>query len=166
MQCRDVKHLAVPQSSAFCRRTVAMEQSSIAQKQTAAILRGPYGEHHSIETDWPVPQPGPREVLVRLGGAGICSGDVNPRDGYPPAPKEAVRPLVTGHEGVGRIVAMADEQDENLAFTIGARVGIGWRHWCCHECDQCRTGQDNLCQSQKVNGYDSHGTFQGLAARR
>lgn len=137
-----------------------MMSSSIPSKQTAAVLRGPYGERHAIETNYPVTQPGPKEALVSLDASGICAGDVNPRDGYPPAPPTAVRPLVGGHEGIGRIVALGDD-NPNSEFKIGQLVGIGWRRSTCHECEQCRKGLDNLCQTASVNGYEKDGTFQG-----
>jgi alcohol dehydrogenase, propanol-preferring len=130
--------------------------------QTAAVLRGAYGELHTIDENWPVPKPGPDEALIRIEASGICSGDVNPRDGYPPAPQIPHRPLVSGHEGLGYIVALGENTVEGFGFALGDRVGMGWRRSTCHQCRPCQSGMDNLCQKITVNGYDGHGTNQGL----
>lgn len=138
-----------------------MTTTSIPTVQTAAVLKGEYGKLHTIDKNWPVTQPGPGEALVQLEASGICSGDVNPRDGYPPAPKVARRPLVTGHEGVGHVIALGEG---STGVSIGDRVGMGWRRSTCHECRQCQSGSDNACQESTTNGYDGHGTNQQFMA--
>ncbi|KAI8410788.1 hypothetical protein FOFC_10647 [Fusarium oxysporum] len=106
--------------------------SSIPSTQRAAVLRGSYGERHSVESDYPVTLPGPNEVLVHLEAAGICAGDLPPRDGSPPAPPVAIRSLVAGHEGVGYIVSLGHKV---TGFQVGDRAAV-------------------------VNGYVKDGTFQ------
>jgi propanol-preferring alcohol dehydrogenase len=138
-----------------------MISGTIPTFQTAAVLKGPYGEYHTIVENWPVPRPGPDEALVRIEASGICSGDINPRDGYPPAPKIPNRPLVSGHEGVGYVVALGDNTGSSAGFAVGDRVGLGWRRSTCHKCSLCEGGRENICQNVTVNGYDGHGTNQG-----
>lgn len=135
-----------------------MATIDIPNVQRAAVLTEEYGKPHTFRTDFPVTLPNSGQILVKLQASGVCSGDVNPRDGYPPAPKVAHRPLVTGHEGVGIVVAVGSDVTE---FAVGDRVGMGWRSEVCRSCGECTRGEDNLCQSQKMNGYDSNGTFQG-----
>lgn len=125
--------------------------------QRAAVLTGAYGEPHIFRSDFPVPLPGAGQVLLKLQASGVCSGDVNPRDGYPPAPPEARRPLVAGHEGVGIVVAVGDGV---TTFAVGDRAGLGWRGGVCETCTECSRGADNLCQTQTRNGYDTNGVFQ------
>lgn len=137
-----------------------MIRNAIPSVQTAAVLRGEYGEHHTIDENWPVRRPDHGEALVKMEASGICSGDLNPRDGHPPAPQIPNRPLVTGHEGVGRIVALGESQGEHTHFALGDQVGMGWRRSTCHQCSQCQSGGDNVCQEIKINGYDGHGTHQ------
>ncbi|MFD4977917.1 alcohol dehydrogenase catalytic domain-containing protein [Streptomyces sp. NPDC058424] len=50
--------------------------------------------------DVPVPQPGPGEVLVRIGACRICLSDVHMIDGRIDCPLEEVTP---GHEPAGTI---------------------------------------------------------------
>lgn len=138
-----------------------MFASSIPTTQSAAVLKGAYGDLHSIVNDWPVPRPTADEALVRIEASGICSGDINPRDGHPPAGPTPNRPLVTGHEGIGYIVALGNDQKNIAGFSVGDRVGLGWRRSTCHECYPCHNGMESICQKTKVNGYDAHGTHQG-----
>ncbi|KAL1889502.1 hypothetical protein Sste5346_008880 [Sporothrix stenoceras] len=117
---------------------------SIHSVQRAAVLTEEYGKPHTYYTDYPVPQPSASQVLIKLQASGICSGDLSTREGYPPAPEKPQRPLVTGHEGVGIIVAVGGEV---TAFKLGDRVGMGWRS-----------------EKQKIDGYESDGTFQEYVA--
>lgn len=67
-----------------------------------------------------VPTPGPREVLVRLEGCGVCASNISPWEGqpwftYPMAPG------ALGHEGWGRIEEVGAEVSEHAP---GDRVAI------------------------------------------
>lgn len=64
----------------------------------------------------------------------VCHSDVHLLDGDW---GEVVRPLVPGHEIVGRA---AD----------GRLVGIGWQAGSCGACDQCTAGDEHLCTAGKV----------------
>lgn len=52
--------------------------------------------------------------------SGICSEDVNPRDGFPVATQTAIQPLVLGHESISRIVTLGPDSTD---FKVGDRVG-------------------------------------------
>jgi NADPH:quinone reductase-like Zn-dependent oxidoreductase len=49
-----------------------------------AIVPMRHGELDALEyrTDWPVPLPSGREVLIRLAASGLNNTDVNPRTGW------------------------------------------------------------------------------------
>lgn len=142
-----------------------MAEIIIPDVQYAAVLRNGYGEPHELDAKWPVPRPGPGEALIRLEAAGICAGDINPRDGLPPAPKIPRRPLITGHEGVGHIVSLGEKQEGLPEFALGDTVGMGWRRSTCRECKLCGSERENVCQGLKVNGYDGNGSHQGMSMR-
>jgi alcohol dehydrogenase, propanol-preferring len=131
----------------------------VAQTAVAAVLSGPYGEPYTIQ-DVPISAPGFGEALVELDYSGICHGDVYARDGGGPASKTEVRPLIGGHEGVGRIVALGPDRNEKEPFYIGDVVGIAWRSAVCGTCQACLAGQENHCQNQKITGQHRNGTFQ------
>ncbi|MEL6996010.1 MAG: alcohol dehydrogenase family protein [Pseudomonadota bacterium] len=100
--------------------------------------------------DWPVPEPGPTDVLIKVGACGLNNTDVNTRSGwYSKAVDEATTggayaevddkdptwggkpitfPRIQGADAVGRIVAAGSDADASL---IGKRVLVdGWvRDW-------------------------------------
>ncbi|OAG39966.1 hypothetical protein AYO21_05839 [Fonsecaea monophora] len=129
----------------------------LPQTAPAAVLTGAYGEPYTIK-DVPIPVPRPHDALVELEYSGVCHGDVYARDGGGPAPKDPVRPLTGGHEGVGRIVAMGTEGLNG--FKVGDVVGIAWRSNVCGTCQACQAGSENHCFNQKITGAHVDGTFQ------
>jgi propanol-preferring alcohol dehydrogenase len=137
--------------------------ATVPETQTAAVLHKDYGHRYVIERQWPVRAPKAGEVVVKLEASGICFGDLHARDGGPPAPLIAARPLVGGHEGVGHIVAVGDSAG---SFNAGDRVGLGWRRSVCEDCCFCNDGEDNNCMEQIANGFSTDGTFQGIEQRR
>ena len=106
-----------------------------------------------VMTDLPDPQPGPQQVLVKVGACGVCRTDLHVVDGELTQPK---LPLVPGHEIVGRVVALGREVRD---LTVGDRVGIPWLGWSCGACDYCRAGQENLCAHAKFTGYQIDGGY-------
>lgn len=54
---------------------------------------------------FPVPIPGPREVLVRMSHAAVCGSDVHVVFGGMHDPAQLGRPGYPGHEGIGIVVA-------------------------------------------------------------
>ena len=67
-----------------------------------------------------VPEPGPRQVRVRLEGCGVCASNLTPWAG-PEWMKFPTEPGALGHEGWGAIDEVGAEVDE---FRIGDRVGF------------------------------------------
>ena len=57
-----------------------------------------YGKPFQIE-DVPDPEPGPGEVLVRIGGAGVCHSDLHIAHGEVPGVLDG--PTILGHENAG-----------------------------------------------------------------
>ncbi|MEI7443722.1 MAG: L-idonate 5-dehydrogenase [Burkholderiales bacterium] len=110
--------------------------------------------------DVPTPQPGPGEVLVRLGAAGICGSDMHyyfhGRNG-----SFVIRePLVAGHEASGIVAAVGAGVTRVKA---GDRIAVNPSKPCGH-CAGCREGRENLCSNMRFLGSASvfphmHGTF-------
>ena len=86
---------------------------------------------------------GPHEVDVDVVHCSVCHSDVHLLDGDW---GEVARPLVPGHEIVGR-VARAGARAE---LAPGALVGIGWQAGACGRCLACRSGRVHLCTGGKV----------------
>ena len=97
--------------------------------------------------------PGPGQVLLRVSACGVCRTDLHIVDGELPA---SGRPVVPGHEIVGRIVEAGPGVEQ---FRAGERVGVPWLGWTCGECDYCRSGRENLCDRAKFTGYQIDGGY-------
>ncbi|NUP04289.1 MAG: Zn-dependent alcohol dehydrogenase [Nonomuraea sp.] len=83
--------------------------------------------------------PGPGQVRVRLGAAGVCHSDLSMCDGTLPARL----PLVPGHEGAGEIVELGPGVS---GPPVGTHVILSWIPPC-GSCFFCLGGQPNLCVS-------------------
>jgi alcohol dehydrogenase, propanol-preferring len=100
------------------------------------------------ETELPDPEPGPRQLLVRVLACAVCRTDLHVFDGELPEPK---LPLVLGHQIVGEVAG------------DGRRVGIPWLGWTDGECRYCRSGRENLCDRSLFTGYLLDGGYAELA---
>lgn len=87
--------------------------------------------------DIPVPEPGPRDALVRTRACGICSGDVMPW--Y----IEKKAPVVIGHEPAGVVAAVGKDV---TSCKKGARVFVH-HHAPCMVCRYCRRGDHVQCET-------------------
>jgi NADPH2:quinone reductase len=75
------------------------------------------GPEHLRVGQAPKPEPGPREVLVKVEYAGLRWGDVMARNGYPSRARPT--PFIGGQEAVGVIEAVGEEV---RGWTAGTRV--------------------------------------------
>ncbi len=100
-----------------------------------------------------VPDPGPREVLIRVEACGVCRTDLHIVDGDLPA---HILPLIPGHEIVGRVVRVGAEV---MNIAAGARVGVPWLGRTCGRCANCQAGRENLCDAPAFTGYDIDGGY-------
>jgi len=110
----------------------------IPNKMRAAVLYGP-GNLRLVE-NYPVPKPGPDEVLIRVEACAICGTD--PKilaHGWPNQPPYGQ--FIFGHEYAGEIVAVGEHVDE---FVIGDRVVVE-PHKGCGVCANCRDGYYTTC---------------------
>ncbi len=95
----------------------------------------------------PVPEPGPGEVLVRVGGAGACHSDLHLMD-WPEGTLDFGLPFTLGHENAGWIEALGAgvrglEQGEAVAV---------YGPWGCGRCRACRLSAENYCEHQAEIG--------------
>ena len=103
--------------------------------------------------DLPRRDPGPDQILIRIGACGVCRTDLHVADGELLHPK---LPLILGHEIVGRIVAAGPRVTR---FRTGERVGVPWLGWTCGDCPPCRAGHENLCDRARFTGYTLDGGY-------
>ncbi len=121
----------------------------------AVVCHGP--EDYRLE-EWPVPQPGPGEVVVRVKSAAICASDLKcylgaalfwgdaDREGY------CQPPVIPGHEFVGQVVALGEGAGQKYGLQLGD-IAISEQIVPCWECRFCRRGQYWMCPNGSVYGF-------------
>src|SRR5262249_54049544 len=77
------------------------------------------------------------EVMVRMGGVGVCHSDLSFIQGI----LRGTLPCVLGHEGAG-VVEKVGEGVTHLA--LGDKVVLSWVTPCGH-CFYCQLGKPHLC---------------------
>jgi threonine dehydrogenase-like Zn-dependent dehydrogenase len=113
-------------------------------------------------TTIPVPTVRPHEVLVKIGGVGLCGTDFHIYEGHAnyntdksgrPVPLD-VQPLILGHEFCGTVVEVGSSVTD---LKVGDRVSVDqgfnchtWQH--AELCEYCVTGDSHQCQH-----YCEHG---------
>lgn len=65
-------------------------------------------------------------------------------------------PIVPGHEVAGRVVEKGDLVTHP---EVGQRVGLGWYSQSCQKCEQCLSGNHNLCPNNEQTIVGRHGGF-------
>ena len=94
------------------------------------------------------PSPGPGQVLIKIGGAGVCHSDLHVMEedlGFTP-------PFTLGHENAGWV----SEVGEGVTgFKEGDAVAV-YGPWGCGRCHSCQLSMENYCEN-----WASIGTFGG-----
>jgi propanol-preferring alcohol dehydrogenase len=103
--------------------------------------------------EWPVPRPGPGQVLVAIEACGVCRTDLHVCDGDLKEPK---LPLILGHEIVGRVEAAGEEVQ---GLSPGQRIGVPWLGKTCGGCGYCASERENLCDRAMFTGYQINGGY-------
>jgi hypothetical protein len=87
----------------------------------ASVLRA---AHDLILDDRPVPQPGPREVLVRIRSVGVCGSDVHYYEHGRIGEHVVHEPLVLGH--TSRLVSEPLRSSWPTSAKAGLPSPVGW----------------------------------------
>ena len=91
----------------------------------------------------PVPEPGPGQVLVKIGGAGACYSDLHILEMEKPTEAGKFKlPLTLGHENAGWVEKLGPG---TTGFAKGDPV-IVYGPWGCGLCMNCRMGMENYCE--------------------
>jgi NAD+-dependent secondary alcohol dehydrogenase Adh1 len=115
------------------------------------------GYHEKLRME-DVPEPevsGPHDVVVRIGGAGVCRTDLHILEGQWAEKSQVVLPYTIGHENAGWVDAVGAAVT-NVA--VGDKV-ILHPLITCGLCRACRAGDDVHCQSSRFPGIDTDGGY-------
>ena len=88
-----------------------------------------------------VPEPGPGEVLIKVGGAGACHSDLHVME-WPAGTLPYDLPFTLGHENAGWIEAVGPGV---TAWEVDTGVAV-YGPWGCGRCRACRATLETLCE--------------------
>jgi L-iditol 2-dehydrogenase len=97
--------------------------------------------------EWPDPEPGPGELLLRVRGCGLCGSDILKVTAAAPDPS------VLGHEVVGDVIEVGAGVHR---FATGDRLVVA-HHVPCFACHYCRRGSHSMCRHFKRINLDPGG---------
>jgi NAD+-dependent secondary alcohol dehydrogenase Adh1 len=120
---------------------------------TAALLREYHRPLELVERPEPEPR-APRDVVVRIAGAGVCATDLHAIDGLM-EPAGLTLPVVLGHENAGLVHAVGDGV---TTAAVGDAVLL-YPAFSCGLCVPCRRGLDVHCERHEFTGLTCDGGF-------
>jgi propanol-preferring alcohol dehydrogenase len=106
----------------------------------------------------PVPEPGPGQVLVKVGGAGACHSDLHIME-TPAGEMPFTLPFTLGHENAGWVEKLGPGA---TGFAPGDPVLV-YGPWGCGLCVHCRMGMENYCENSGAAPPGGLGSDGGLA---
>ncbi len=115
------------------------------------------GYHQGLEmTEVAIPEPtGPLDVVVKIGGAGVCRTDLHILEGQWAEKSQVTLPYTIGHENAGWVHAVGSavthlaEGDQVILHPLST----------CGLCRACRSGDDVHCEASVFPGIDTHGGY-------
>ena len=119
----------------------------------AALLREYHRPLELIER--PLPELShPNEVLVRIGGAGVCATDLHAIEGLM-EPAGVTLPRVLGHENAGWV----EEAGMGVTTVAKGDAVLVYPPYSCGLCVPCRRGNDMHCVRHQFTGLSVDGGF-------
>lgn len=132
-------------------------------KTMKALVAYGLGDYR-LELDYPVPECGPDDIIIKTEACGICAGDLKCMHGAAMfwgdevQPRYVEPPFIPGHEFLGHIVKMG----ENVSgFSVGDRITAD-QIVPCGTCRFCKSGRYWMCQPHAIFGFQS-GNNGGMA---
>lgn len=117
-----------------------------------------YGKNdYRLEMEYPVPECGPDDVIIKTEACGICAGDLKCMHGAErfwgneKDPCWVKPPFIPGHEFLGRVAAVGENVTE---WKLGDRLTAD-QIVPCGECRFCRSGRYWMCQPHATFGFQS-----------
>jgi propanol-preferring alcohol dehydrogenase len=105
-----------------------------------------------------VPEPGPGQVLIKVGGAGACHSDLHVLEARQ-TNKSIKLPFTLGHENAGWVEKLGPGA---TGFAVGDPVLV-YGPWGCGICANCRVGMENYCENSAQHKAGGLGRDGGMA---
>ncbi len=126
---------------------------SLPKTMKALVAYG--ASKYCYEPEYPVPECGKDDILIKTEGCGICAGDLKCQHGSAMFWGDEVQPVwvkppfIPGHEFVGKIVYIG----ENIkGYCVDDRIVVD-QIAPCGECRFCKDGHYWMCQPHKMYGF-------------
>ncbi len=116
-----------------------------------ALFYERFGEAPKIAS-LPDPEPTPGGVVISVKATGLCRSDWH---GWMGHDSDIHLPHVPGHEFAGVISAVGKNV---MRFKVGDRVTVPFVSGCGH-CQECRSGNQQVCETQFQPGFTHWGSF-------
>ena len=115
------------------------------------------GYHENLQLEHvPVPEPtGPWDVVVKIGGAGVCRTDLHILEGQWAEKSQVQLPYTIGHENAGWVSAVGSavtNVQEGDTVILHPLITCGL-------CRACRSGDDVHCEANQFPGIDTNGGY-------
>ena len=105
-------------------------------------------KHEPELREVPVPEPGPGQILVKVGGAGACHSDLHLIHEFDTGLVPFEPPFTLGHENAGWVEALGAGVS---GLDVGQPVAV-YGPWGCGLCARCLRGMENYCENQVDRG--------------
>lgn len=96
----------------------------------------------AVLEDVPIPEPGPGQVLVQVGGAGACHSDLHLMHDFEDGLLPWQLPFTLGHENAGWVHTLGTGV---TGLELGQPVAVVGA-WGCGACARCRVGFETYCE--------------------
>ena len=112
---------------------------------------------YKLELNYPTPECGPDDIIIKTEACGICAGDLKCSHGAAMfwgdelQPSWVKPPFIPGHEFFGKVVEVGENVTE---FKIGDRITAD-QIVPCGECRFCKTGRYWMCQPHDIFGFQN-----------
>jgi len=117
-----------------------------------------YGkDEYKLELNYPTPECGPDDIIIKTEACGICAGDLKCSHGAAmfwgdeTQPSWVKPPFIPGHEFFGHVVEVGENVTE---FKLGDRITAD-QIVPCGECRFCKTGRYWMCQPHDIFGFQN-----------
>lgn len=123
-------------------------------KTMKALVASSATDYKLVE-DFPVPECGDDDIILKVEGCGICAGDLKCQHGAPMfwgdeiQPGYVEPPFIPGHEFIGRVAAVGKNvENVNTGDRLAADQIVP-----CGKCRFCKDGHYWMCHEHKIFGF-------------
>ena len=113
----------------------------------------PLGSRQVSVDEFPIPDPPPGDVRIKIQGAGVCGSDLHVYRRRPEEIPDRLQ-IILGHEPAGIVDALGEGV---TSLETGDRVTV-YHHAGCGHCEACQVYRPQYCPEARVPGRTQHGS--------